>query len=83
VLRERDAESFLLAYEADQLVCDDLVGQDVVVEEVEEADQDLEAVGRHDVDDSGFVAHGVVESEEAVHQQVCVRFPETLGPERW
>ena len=43
------------------------MGEDVVVEEVEGADEDLEAVGRHDVEDSGFIAHGVVESEEAVH----------------
>lgn len=41
--------------------------EDVVVEEVEEADEELEAIGRHDVDDSGLVAHGVVEGEETVH----------------
>jgi hypothetical protein len=27
----------------------------------------LETIGRHDVDDSGFVGHGVVEGEETVH----------------
>ena len=64
---ERNAKSFLLAQEADQLVGDDLVGEDVVVEEVEEADEELETIGRHDVDDSGFVGHGVVEGEETVH----------------
>jgi len=67
VLREGDAEGFLLAEEAEQLGGDELVGEDVVVEEVEGADEDLEAVGRHDVEDSGFVAHGVVEGEETVH----------------
>lgn len=82
MLRERDAQRFLLAEEAYQFVGDDLVGEDVVVEEVEGADEDLEAVGRHDVDDAGFVADGVVEGEEAVHEQVGVGFAETLGPER-
>jgi hypothetical protein len=43
------------------------VGEDVVVEEVEEADEELETIGRHDMDDSGLVAHSVVEGEETVH----------------